>query len=555
MSRYTIAIKTSSEGSQGTDSEIYLTMTGETGKVDGEIHLNPLISGDAFWSGQTDKFVIERTGLGRIVKIQIRSDGSGPGSDWTLNKVEIVNLDDNYQSNFMFQTTITGDEGPTGVQRTAQGYPWPVRITEFDEPKVNFVRQVAVEVNDTGSERSFTLHAKLEGAQQMEISKEQYSGTQISASLTYQSPASKFGGLEASAKASWETAVNGKRVQKGSEGYAFEEEKKFTLKPHTIYAYDKIWSFPVFEGKVTVDNRQYAIKGIKNSPSLSVNTFEVSIGGDKKLPYRFKKYMLDSGQTDLANRLAAMFEPQTNLAFKTTLPGGIPTLPQDPAMALKPLFQSPPALLMDGRSTFAVADPLCQFIQKPAFGFGCWTNPGESTSDDQTLVAFNTARGENCNMIGFDAQRKQFFYFDPNTGYVYSNGDYRFGAWYHVYAEVHDSSVTLYVNGDAVVSAETNTWPDPSGRFSIGQEWDGQQTSDFFDGMIAEVRVWNKGLGAEQIRKTYKTPLTGKEEGLLAYYPMDEESGEVLFDLSANELHATIIGPAEWESDTKLPLV
>lgn len=41
---YGITFQTLDGGSGGTDSEIHLTMYGETGKVDGRVHLNPLVA-------------------------------------------------------------------------------------------------------------------------------------------------------------------------------------------------------------------------------------------------------------------------------------------------------------------------------------------------------------------------------------------------------------------------------------------------------------------------------------------------------------------------------
>jgi len=41
--------------------------------------------------------------------------------------------------------------------------------------------------------------------------------------------------------------------------------------------------------------------------------------------------------------------------------------------------------------------------------------------------------------------------------------------------------------------------------------------------------------------------LEGNEPGLIGYWPMDEQEGDVIFDLSINQNHGTIAG-ASWNT-------
>ena len=545
---YGITFQTLDGGSGGTDSEIHLTMYGETGKVDGRVHLNPLVAkemsiSDVFEKGTNNYLHLRRAGFGRIVKIKIESDGSYAGSDWSLDKVLIRNYD-NSVSTFNVQTTITGDEGSDGVVRTANGYPWPVQINVLND-KNTFQRRYSVEVNDSSQAREVTLVTELEGVQQIEISDEQVSGTTISPALTYKSPAAKYGGFEAAARATWDRTVTSMKVQKDSEGYLFKGSRKLQIPANTIVGVEKVWTIPEFEGKITESNRSFAIRGLKDAATDSWRIFTIPIGGGKKLPYRFRKYLENSGSVDLLTRVESSPHGKSFTGSAK---------PISTEAKLDALFNQPTALLLDGRTSYAAANMVCSKITNSTFGFGCWACPLESNNDDQTLMAFNTARGENNNMIGFDAQRKAFFYFDPQVGYVHTQGVFRFDTWYHVYAEVKVGEMKLFVNGEEVISAPTTVRPDHSGSFSIGQEWDGTETSDFFNGMIAEARVWNKGLGRRGIQENYRNRISGNEEGLVAYYPMDEESGDVLTDHSMNMLHAKILGTTEWATDTNLPI-
>src|SRR5262249_29874252 len=61
-----------------------------------------------------------------------------------------------------------------------------------------------------------------------------------------------------------------------------------------------------------------------------------------------------------------------------------------------------------------------------------------------------------------------------------------------------------------------------------------------FAGNIAEVRVWHVARSPAEVQNAMDKPLTGKEPGLAAYYPMDETSGDVIVDRSPNGRNATL---------------
>lgn len=67
-----------------------------------------------------------------------------------------------------------------------------------------------------------------------------------------------------------------------------------------------------------------------------------------------------------------------------------------------------------------------------------------------------------------------------------------------------------------------------------------------FDVHIDEVRVWDRALGVDEIRKDYRRYLNGSENGLKLYLRADEKAGDFLYDISKvgniqNENHARLI--------------
>ena len=109
------------------------------------------------------------------------------------------------------------------------------------------------------------------------------------------------------------------------------------------------------------------------------------------------------------------------------------------------------------------------------------------------------------------------------------------------------SKVTVYRNGkllwehtlsDIIGNSAGKPWV-------LGQEWDGTALSDFFEGVIDEVRIWNKARPPEEIRETMNHRLTGLEDGLIGYWRFNEGLGTTVADTTANSNDGTVHG-ASW---------
>jgi len=118
---------------------------------------------------------------------------------------------------------------------------------------------------------------------------------------------------------------------------------------------------------------------------------------------------------------------------------------------------------------------------------------------------------------------------------------------------LHDLSGNgkLYVNGgeEGTWSNGTNTSAD---RFSIGQEYDGSGStaSDFFDGKIDEVAVWNVALSAADVTALYNSGIGLKASAnsgnydnsgdLVGYWKFNEGTGTTLTDNTSNSNNGTL---------------
>jgi hypothetical protein len=67
-----------------------------------------------------------------------------------------------------------------------------------------------------------------------------------------------------------------------------------------------------------------------------------------------------------------------------------------------------------------------------------------------------------------------------------------------------------------------------------------ESIAETFDGVIDELRVWNHARSQAEIEEYMNTTLSGDETGLLAYWPMEEGNGDIIFDIAGNGNEAQI---------------
>ncbi|MBN1339272.1 MAG: T9SS type A sorting domain-containing protein [Bacteroidales bacterium] len=115
--------------------------------------------------------------------------------------------------------------------------------------------------------------------------------------------------------------------------------------------------------------------------------------------------------------------------------------------------------------------------------------------------------------------------------------------WTHVTLRLTDHLGWVYINGNFVKLGLLQQPPDVSrGVNYIGRSnWDGDKMADV---LLDEFRLYNTALEPEEIKAHYRKALTNpaSEPNLNLYYNFDEESGNIMYDLSAGGHHATGFG-------------
>lgn len=136
------------------------------------------------------------------------------------------------------------------------------------------------------------------------------------------------------------------------------------------------------------------------------------------------------------------------------------------------------------------------------------------------------------------------------------------GEWYHlaVVWDYPNRKGYLYLNGELLeehnISAQARIAGTNSQKCRIGASYlDGSTNNRYFDGAVAEMRVWNVVRTAEEIAEhmyAYDTEELGTA-GLLAYWKFNEGEGNTVADHSGNNHPVTSIGgDITWE-DVALP--
>ena len=81
---------------------------------------------------------------------------------------------------------------------------------------------------------------------------------------------------------------------------------------------------------------------------------------------------------------------------------------------------------------------------------------------------------------------------------------------------------SIYIDGLAVGTFNDSIVLSSTDLYSLGQEWDGNSTSQYYNGDMDELRVWNYARTNAEILADINVTLTGNESGLVAYYNFDQ---------------------------------
>lgn len=182
-----------------------------------------------------------------------------------------------------------------------------------------------------------------------------------------------------------------------------------------------------------------------------------------------------------------------------------------------------------------------------------WINASKNDKKWIGIISkvFDTGSTESGYAIMLDGKSGAYFGLKvPSSGMQYlSSGTNTIilNQWHHVACTYDGQIMKIYVDGVEKASQnlpDSNIDYEPENNLFIGINKDDNEFIPH-QGKIAEVRIWNKVRSQDEIKQDMNHRLTGKEEGLMAYYPLD---GDTL-DYSSNNNDGTLHG-GTWEKES-----
>lgn len=189
-------------------------------------------------------------------------------------------------------------------------------------------------------------------------------------------------------------------------------------------------------------------------------------------------------------------------------------------------------LQLDGINDYVSIENLGdEFANMNSFSVEFWMKADyteQSSSVRTSIFAINRPAGENRFLIilgGLVNQDGLLMIYDQTAGsgprYVGSDivGD---GECHHIAYTYDGVNGSVYIDG-VLMDVHIPTYDFTSDdRFSIGQEWDNQTPSQFYNGWIDDLRIWNYSRSNIETANDMHADLNGDEPGLLAIYKMNQ---------------------------------
>ncbi len=197
-------------------------------------------------------------------------------------------------------------------------------------------------------------------------------------------------------------------------------------------------------------------------------------------------------------------------------------------------------LAFDGSQT-SVSAPSAPSVNPTAqMTIEAWVNPSSTSSPLQGIAGTwdDLTGGNRTYLLWMQFGHLAFYVSHSGAEFpnVVSTTELQPGHWYHVAGTFDGTNLRLYVNG--TLEATTNS-PGPINTnghpFLIGRTDAGGSGGQYFDGQIADVRLWGVARSQADIRSAMNSKLTGTEAGLAGYWTLDDGSGTTAADRTGND--------------------
>jgi hypothetical protein len=210
------------------------------------------------------------------------------------------------------------------------------------------------------------------------------------------------------------------------------------------------------------------------------------------------------------------------------------------------------ALSFNGTSSY-IRLPVIDLSASNTLTLEAWIKPVDITTTANSDILRQQAFTTTDWLLGFE-NHGTILSFGLRTGSTYQElqiginpADFADGNWHHIAATYDGTTKRVYRDGVLIGSAaQTGNVAFTATNNSIGASYNGTSGSEFFNGLIDEVRIWAIARSANEINQYLNRSLTGAENGLLAYWRFDEGTSTSANDASGNGRAGILIGGPVW---------
>lgn len=180
-------------------------------------------------------------------------------------------------------------------------------------------------------------------------------------------------------------------------------------------------------------------------------------------------------------------------------------------------------------------------IQYNSHSFFAWIKTSNPSSNER-VYAINDRYGGNRFLFGVRNGKVDLYVpSDYYSGSTIVNDD----EWHYVgYTwDVISNNLRLYVDGSQELSVTLDLTIQSTDRASIGQEFDGFQTSNFFNGKLAEISIWKKAVPAGDIAFQMMAPIAENSTDLVGLFKRPVQCAYSFEDASPYQNHGVMCRP------------
>ncbi|KPA18056.1 Cadherin domain protein, partial [Candidatus Magnetomorum sp. HK-1] len=214
-----------------------------------------------------------------------------------------------------------------------------------------------------------------------------------------------------------------------------------------------------------------------------------------------------------------------------------------------PVFISPPgpgmALEFDGVDDYvdlgsiSGSNPLALSGSELTISF--WLKPELTGDSAQRIIDKSTdSYGQDGYGCSITTSGQVAFYTNDYTRLLTTTGVIQANTWQHIAITGDGTTYTCYVNGIAAPATYPNAYGYPATTTANAKIGAVSNMSRQYHGQLDELCIWNRALSQSEVRQKMCQKLNGSENGLVAYFRFDENSGAILTDLTGNGNHGTL---------------